>query len=295
MPRSSTTTRTLSRATKQTISFGMISIGVEVKSLAESKAKTTVSANFICPVHKEQIKNKKWCETGSHEVDAIKAFNHEGQWVVIDESLLDQIVAEKTGELKIDRFVPLEQIDPIYFKSAYIVAPQPSSTGPYDLLGWALREAQAAAVGSAVFGGAKATQLIVIRWSAATESLVAHTCVYDDALRWSDVDVVADAAKARPAPPKEQLDLATQIVTSMGGDFDPTVVVDAYNAAKRDLIAQAAAGNTPIAAAPAVVQQAPAEDLMAALRASIEQATGKPAAAKKPAAKKPPAKKKTTA
>ena len=61
---------------------------------------------------------------------------------------------------------------------------------------------------------------------AATESLVAHTCVYDDAIRWSDVDLVANAAQARPAPPKEQLDLARQILTSMSGNFDPTAVTD---------------------------------------------------------------------
>lgn len=290
MPRNSSSPRTLTRASKQTISFGLISIGVEVKSLAESKAKTTISANFICPVHQERIKQKKWCETGDHEVDAVKAFNVDGQWVQVDEDLLDQIVAEKTGELKIDRFVPLEQIDPIYFKAAYLVAPQPSATAPYDLLAWAVREAKAAAVGSAVFGGAKATQLIVLRWSAATSSLVAHTCVYDDAIRWADVDIVANAAQARPDPPQEQLKLATQILTSMAGDFDPTVVTDAYLEAKRDLITQAAAGKTPTAPAAAAPVK-PAEDIMAALRASIEQAKSNQAApAKKPAAKRKAAK-----
>ena len=270
------------RGRSQTIAFGLVNVPVKVKSLKASRKQSKVTANYVCPDHNEKVSQKRYCEVGDHYPDAVKMFPTENGYVQLDEDLLDQIVAEKTGELRIDSFVDVAEIDPIYLGgTSYLIYPDQGGQSTYDLLAAALREAGFAGVGNAVFGASKSTQMIVLRWSPATETMVAHTVMYDSEIQWSDVDLVANAIKARPAPPAAQVKVAEQVIDGMTGVFDPTAVADSYTEELRNLIEQAAGGakiTAPSATAPPPV---PAGDVMDQLLASINKAKKKKTAAKK--------------
>jgi DNA end-binding protein Ku len=273
---------------KQVISFGLVNLPVKVKPLHASRKETSVGTNYVCPTHKEKVSTKRFCDSCDSIVEAVKMFPTDSGYVDIEEEVLASLAADKTGELRIDRFVD-DEIDPIWFEKPYIVAPGEGGQAVYDLLAQAMRDAGKAAEGNAVFGGAKSTRKIIVRWSDKTETLVAHTCVYDTGIRWADVDTVANGMKARPAPTPDQVDFASQVIDQLAGDFDPEAVEDTYTPVVRDLIAQAAAGKKLTAPAKAPKQEASVDDLMAALRDSVAAtADSKPKAkanGKKPARK----------
>jgi DNA end-binding protein Ku len=272
------------RGNKQVIAFGLVNVPVKVKSLRESRKAAKVSANYICPQHREKVSSKRYCEAGDHYPDAIKAFPVDGGFVELDDDVIDQIVAEKSGSLRIDAFVDVADIDPIYFGTPYLVYPDTGGAPVYDMLVQAMHDADKAGVGVAVFGGAKATQLIVLRYAQATETLVAHACVFDSEIRWGDVDLVANAIKARPAPAAAHLKMAEQVITGLSGQFDPTAVADTYTEELRKLIEQAASGKKIAAPKPQAAPVTPADDVMEQLLASVKAT--KAGGTKKPATRK---------
>lgn len=269
------------RGRKQSIAFGIVNIPVQLKPAIEARTKRTISANYVCPTHKVKVSTKRYCPQCDADVDAVKMYPHEGDYVQLDEDVLDQIVAEKTGEIRIEHSVKLDDVPRLYLNKPYLVYPGEGGAGTLDVLTEAIRSADAAAVGTAVLG--TKTEQIVIYWEPATETLIAHTSYFDADLRWNDIGLVQAAAKSRPAPAAATVKMGVDLLTAMAGDFDPEEVEDEYTPALADAIAQAA-GTTPkpkAKAAAAEPEEVGADDVMAALKASLAAAKGKPAAKKK--------------
>lgn len=282
MPRNATALD-LKGGKKQSIAFGLVNVPVRIKNVnASAKSSGAPSANFICADHQEKCKTHRYCEAGDHTVDAVKAFPVEGGgYVTIDDDLLESIVAEKTGAINIDVFVPADEIDPAFYKASYIVAPDEGGAPTYDLLAKAIAETGMVGVGRAVLPGTKRTQLVALRWSPWAEQLMAESLKFDTEIDYANVDAVANGIKSRPAPAAANVKMATQIIEGLAGDFDPTVVEDDFAAGVRDLIAQAAAGKKLVAPKPKAAAP-PADDLAAQLVKSIAAAK---AGGKKPAKK----------
>ena len=273
------------RGKKQTIAFGLVNVPVLMKPLITPTK--PVSANIICTQHQEKVRMQKVCPCGDHNVDSDeteKGYMTGSGYVVLDDAAVDQLIAEKTGELQIDRVVPVSEIDPLYFGKAYLVYPGEGGNSTLDLFAAALRESGKAAVGNAVLG--KQTELVVVRWSEATETLVAHGCHYDSYVKWDDVQLVTDAAASRPAPPPAQVKAALDFLDALAGDFDPEAVEDEYYPALEELIDQAASGKPVVVKSKKAEPVVEAPDLMDALRASVSAAKQGKAPAKKPAGKK---------
>jgi DNA end-binding protein Ku len=287
MPRKSASKPNLpQRGRKQTVAFGLVNVPVQLKPLVDPAK--PVSGNYICAAHQHKVKTKKVCdftEGKEHDVeDAVIAYPFGDQFVTVDPDAVDALVAEKTGELRIERVVPVYDIDPLYFGKAYLVYPGEGGATVFDLFRAALQESGMAAVCNAILG--KQTEMLVLRWSVDTETLLAHGCHYESYVRWEDVEKVQQDAAARPAPAAAQVKLAQDFLDALKGDFDPTAVEDQYFPALQQLIEQTAAGKPVVTAVSPSVTAEPADDLMSALRASVQQAKQSKPASKK-AAKKP--------
>lgn len=277
--------------TKKEIALGLLGVKVVFKNLEKTDTETKISANRICPQHREQVKQQNQCASCKTAVTPILAYNVGGKFVDIDPAVIDSLVADKQVDLTIEAVTPLDKIDPIYFKESFFVFPDPeggdSQAQRYDLLGAALKKTNRAAIGNGVIGRSKSTEMVVIRWSdKANEGagcLVAHTCRYTTGIRWSEIDMVYDAAAARAKPDPKLLDMAVTVVESLDGPFDPTAVADTFTPALRDLLDKAAAGQPLPAITGPVSAKAEADDVMGDLMKSVEAAKAKKAA--KPAAK----------
>src|SRR5690606_39650380 len=97
--------------------------------------------------------------------------------------------------------------------------------------------------------------------------LVLNTMLWPDEVRTPDFAFLDEDIEARPA----ELAMASSLIESMSADFKPEEFTDEYREALQEVIDAKVAGRE-VAAPAAPEEVAPAVDLMAALRASVERA-----------------------
>jgi DNA end-binding protein Ku len=198
-----------------------------------------------------------------------------GQFVPIEDSELEALESFDTSRsIEIRRFVPGEEIDPIYYDRTYYLVPAATEAQrrPYALLVEAMREAGVVGLGSFVLAGKE--KLCLIR--AKGHTLALETLfLAEDVRSPEEIDEPVAAIGVR----EEELALAKQIIAGLEGDFEPTQLKSEYRARLRELLAAKVEGEeltppSPESDAPPVI------DLMEALRASVAATQGGKAPAK---------------
>jgi DNA end-binding protein Ku len=199
-----------------------------------------------------------------------------GQFVLVEESDLEAVALQRSQSVDIVRFVPVDQVDPIYFDRAYYLAPAgpEAQRRPYVLLLRAMQDAGMAAVGKFVLWGKE--NLCLIR--PLGESLVLETLYFAEDIRpRAEIDEAVEETDVKDP----ELAMARQLVESLVGDFDPEEYKNEYRNELRAMLEAKLAGQEITRPEPA--PEAPVIDLMDALKQSVAQAQkdkGKPAAAK---------------
>ncbi len=188
-----------------------------------------------------------------------------GQYVVVDPDELEPFIPAATKAIDLEEFVDLSEIDPVFFDTPYIVAPDKAAK-PYVLLAKAMEDAGKVAVGTFVMR----SKQYVAALRAVDGRLMLSTMAFPDEVvdpatidelgrhrrRGRDEEGAGDGRAAGPVA---------------SGDFEPEHFRDTYREQVLDLIEKKAAGEVfeapePVTAAPKVV------DLMAALEASVKAA-----------------------
>jgi DNA end-binding protein Ku len=103
------------------LSFGLVTIPVGLAPATTPKARSSdVSFRTLHRECKTPIKQKRWCPTHEREVpndELVKGWEvSKGQFVIVEEADLEAIAQHDTSRaIDISRFVPLEQVDPLFF------------------------------------------------------------------------------------------------------------------------------------------------------------------------------------
>ena len=113
------------------INFGLVNIPI---GLAVAQQRKDVSFRTL---HREcgtPIKQKRWCPFHERDVEAdelVKGWEFaKGQFVVVEESDLEAVALTRSQSIDIMRFVPLADVDPIYFDRAYYLSPADARPAP---------------------------------------------------------------------------------------------------------------------------------------------------------------------
>src|SRR5690606_10415410 len=174
---------------------------------------------------------------------------------------------EASRTIDIEEFVDLADIDPIFYDSAYHVAPDKATLKPYALLTKAMQES--GKVGIARFVMRSKQYLCAVRPK--DGKLVLSTMVY--------ADEVNDPAEINEIAGLEDVDvsdkemaMARQLISSLSEDFDAERFEDTYRQRVLELIEAKAAGKTELVAPPTALTEDKVVDLMAALEASVKEA-----------------------
>jgi len=264
------------------LSFGLVNIPVGLALATSAKARASdVSFRQLHRECKTPIRQKRWCPVHDREVgpdEIVKGWEvSKGEFVVIEDADLEAIqLADDSRAIEITRFVPLDEVDPVYFDRTYYLAPSNTlaQRRPYVLLLEALKDTGMAAVGRFVLRGNETFCLIRPRGEAlALETLF----LAEDVRSQAEIEEAVGETEVKDA----ELDLARQVIDSLVAEFEPTELESAYRRDLRALLEAKLSGAE--IEKPEPVAETPVIDLMDALRASVAQASKKKPAAGKPA------------
>ena len=195
-----------------------------------------------------------------------------GQYVMVEDEELAKIKIESTHTIEIDSFVPRAEIDDRYLDSPYYIAPTDQvGQEAFSVIRDAMREKEMVGLGRVVLTRREHVVLL----EPFDKGLLATTLRYAYEIR-DQKDYFEDIPELKL--PAEMLKLASHIVDTKAGHFDPKKFEDHYETALVSLLKSKQAG-LPVTtigeeeAAPRVI------NLMDALKASIEAGAKKPAAA----------------
>ena len=216
--------------------------------------------------------------------ERVKGYEVEkGQYILLDEDELDNVALESTHTIDIDEFIPMSEVDRIYLDESYYLVPQDDvAQEAFAVIREAMRKEDLAGLARVVVY--RRERLLLLRPRG--KGLLATTLRYKNEVR-KEEDYFDDIPSTKV--PADMLKLATHILETKKGKFDPAKFEDRYEAALLDLIKAKRAGKKPIA----VSEPGPSNviNLMDALRRSAKSESGK-SERRKPAA--PAARKKTT-
>src|SRR5438128_8853524 len=255
------------------ISFGLVSIPVKMFTAASSEA---VSFNQIHPKCGGRIKQQLLCPTCNEVVERtslVKGYEFaKDQYVQFTEDELKALEGEASRMIDIAEFVPLAQVDPIYFEKTYYLGPDKGGEKAYRLLADAMVKAKRVALAKFVMRGKE--NLVLIR--PAREGRMLHTMYFADEVRNFDEISKGESAKINEA----ETNLAIRLIDELSNEeFRPEQFEDEYRQRVLELVEQKAQGKQITVAAPQA-PRAQVIDLMSALKESLGKKTVKE---KKPA------------
>lgn len=249
------------------ISFGLISIPIR---LFPAVRKKSVSFNQLDGETGARIKMKRVSAETGEEVaydEIVKGYEiTKGNYITITDDEMSSLDPKKSRTIDIAEFVQLSEIDPLYFDSAYVVAPDELSAKAYAVLEQAMESAGMVAIASFVMR----TKQYQCALRAADGKLLLSTMVYgDEVADFSEIEAFEhlDDVEVKPA----ELAMAEQLIESLTEDFDPMKYEDTYRERVMELIEAKAEGQE---LAPIADDEPTADviDLAAALEASVAAA-----------------------
>ncbi|MEX2571330.1 MAG: Ku protein [Gemmatimonadota bacterium] len=133
-----------------TITFGLVSVPVNLLPANRSQG---VSLRMVSP-EGNPLSRRYFSPQDDRELSAdeiVRGYEvEEGSFVVLDDDELERLAPERTRDIDLRVFVPVGQIDPIYFERAYYLTPAGGSTKAYRLLAHAMEEAERAGIATFV-------------------------------------------------------------------------------------------------------------------------------------------------
>ena len=268
------------------LSFGLVNIPVGLALATAPKARQSdVSFRTLHAECRTPIRQKRWCPTHDREVgpdEIVKGWEvAKGEFVVIEDADLEAIQqADDSRAIEITAFVPIDQIDPVYFDRTYYLAPAsaPAARRPYVLLLEAMKETRTAAIGRFVLRGSETFGLIRPRGDA----LALETLFLAEDVR-SQVEI--EEAVGETAVKDAELELARQVIDTLAAEFDPSVLESQYRQDLRAMLEAKLAGEE--ITKPEPVPETPVVDLMEALRRSVAAASEAKEKPKAPKSRRP--------
>jgi len=185
-----------------------------------------------------------------------------GQYLLVEDEEFEAIRIESTRTIDIDQFVPKNEIDERYIESPYYIAPDGQvGQDAFAVIRDTIGKMNMVALGRVVL----TRREHVIALEPKGRGLLGMTLRYPYEVR-DEASYFEDIPELKLS--KEMLDLASHIVNTKSGHFDPSQFEDRYENALVDLLKKKEAGEK---IEPAKEGPAPrVVNLMDALRASVD-------------------------
>jgi DNA end-binding protein Ku len=245
-----------------TISFGLVSVPIQLYSAAESSA--SVTFNWISRKSGARCKQQYVDAQSGEKVEKeemIKGYEFaKGQYVTFTPDELKALEEKGTGSIEIVEFVPAAQVDRLYFDKGYFLGPTKGGERAYRLLGEAMLRSGLAAIGQYAARGKQ--YLVMLRPMGG--GVVMETLHYADEVRPIS-EVPLPEVDVKPT----ELELAMQLIAQRTSEtFRPEAYRDHVRERMLEQIQRKVDGQE-ITAEPQQEPETQIIDLMAALKASL--------------------------
>ncbi len=250
-----------------TISFGLVSVPVNLYSSGEAKA--SVSFNMLHKKCKSRLKQQYICPKDNEIVtrdETVKGYEFaKDQFVVLSPEELKALEERATGAIDVLEFVPLATVDRTWIEKVYYLGPDKGGDRAYRLLAAALEESGRAALGQYAARGQQ--HLVLLR--PLNGVLVMEQLHYADEIRPIS-EVPVQSGEVKPA----ELKMAQQLIDQMSNDaFDPGTYKDTVRERVLETIQRKIDGQDITADASPEAGGGKILDLMDALKASLAKAS----------------------
>jgi DNA end-binding protein Ku len=206
--------------------------------------------------------------------DLMRGYETEdGRVVMLSRDEVESVRPERSRTIEIEDFVALADIDPVYFEKSYHVAPQTGGEKPYALLLRAMENAGRVGIGRFVLR--TKPHLVAIR---PTEGVLGlETLFFGDEVR--DGRELVWGLDGIDLSDRE-VQMAEMLIETMKTEWNPAAYSDTY----REELLQRISEKAPLEARPEAATRGSGghvEELMQALKASVEAAKSKKGTSKK--------------
>lgn len=243
------------------ISIGLVNVPVKMLTMIrdESFSFRFVRKTDACPLKYERV-----CTLDGEMVgwgDVARGYEvRKGEFVVFGKEELDALRPPTDERIRIEKFVPLQFIDRIYFDKSYILVPDKSEDA-YGLMRAVLRDMSMAGVGRFTMR-TKEYPVLVHEYRG---GLLLTTLRYAyEVVDPQDVEALEGVEE----PSAEAFELATKIIENLSGDFDITEYRDTFRERVEELVEKKMKGEIMVVEAP---KREEVKELMAALHETLQQ------------------------
>ncbi|HET9144357.1 Ku protein [Actinophytocola sp.] len=249
---------------KGTIGYGQAAIPVKAYTATEEH---DIELHQLHSTDGGRIRQKRVCEVDGEEVpftEVVRGYEMPaGDVVMLTDDDLATLPLATTRLIDVRAFVPVDQIDPIWFSKSYYLEPEAAGIKPYVLLSEALQQSGRAAVVKVALRARESLGVLRVR----DQVIVLTTMLWPDEIRipdfpflHEDVDLVGPEVHA-----------AVEAIEQLSGAFVPSQYTDRYREALEDLIEAKIEGRE-IVRPVAADEDSTVADLITALQASVDAA-----------------------
>ena len=222
------------------LKLSLVSCGVAMYPATSTSQR--IRFNIINKATGNRIRNEVVdAETGDpvDPEDRVKGYEVEkGEYVLLEDDELDNVALESTHTINIDEFIPMADVDRIYLDESYYIVPQDEvAQEAFAVIREAMRKEDLAGLARVVVY--RRERLLMLRPRG--KGLLATTLRYKNEVR--DEDAYFDDIPSTKVAP-DMLKLATHILETKKGKFDPAKFEDRYETALKELVKAKHAGRT---------------------------------------------------
>ncbi len=240
------------------INFGLVNIPVKVNPIIRNNDTSFNQLHDKCFNRINYIKFCPKCKVKVKETEILKGYQFEkDDYIVFDKDELNKLKPENEKEIEIISFVPINEIDPVYFEKSYDIDAEGKGKS-YHLFCEALKKSKLVALAKTVISSK--FYYVILRF--VNQNIVMTTLYFEEEvnIRKDDLDYKVN---------DKELDLALKLITSLKGKFEPDKYKDEYQVNIRKAIDDKINGKTVKSAKRKSRKQI--SDLMEALEKSLKK------------------------
>jgi DNA end-binding protein Ku len=242
------------------IGFGLVNIPVKLYSAVQA---SELNLDMLDSKDHANIKFQRINANTGKVVpyeNIVKAYNLEGQYVVLTDEDFKKASPEKTKMIEIAQFVQEKEIDSMYYETPYYLEPEKSGTKAYGLLRDALKKTGKAGLGTYVLRSKESLGLI----KTVGNTLILQKIRFAEEVRKAEDLNIPDTESKAP-----ELKMAIALIDQLSAKFDIAKYKDTYTEELMKVIDAKAKGKK-IETPTLRVVHSKSKDLMAQLKASLE-------------------------